>query len=125
MSHKQLVIELLVCILQLHHNLVGSPFIYADPNAAGAREFDIEYSRWGQPGIANSQFVVQPYTTNKEHRFKLIGEMYTHRIRWSGSSSPDQVQFETWSVAGQQVHAWTNTGELHTIWLHVRQQLYS
>jgi hypothetical protein len=101
----------------MHPNLVASPFLYAANSADGSsREIDVvEFARWGQPSIPNSQFVVQPYSSNPPHVFNMTGVGHTHRVRWSGSSSPQQVEFEAYSADGSVIKSWTNTGEL-AVW---------
>jgi hypothetical protein len=99
-------------LLQMHPNLVASPFLYADnaPNGS-SRELDVvEFARWGQPSIPNSQFVVQPWATSPPHVFNVSGVGSTYRMRWSGSSSPQQVQFEAYGADGALIKSWTNTG---------------
>ncbi|WIA39888.1 hypothetical protein OEZ86_013330 [Tetradesmus obliquus] len=96
----------------MHHNLVASPFLYAANAPDGSsRELDVvEFGRWGQPINANSQYVVQPWNTNPPHVFNVSGVGHTHRMRWSGGSSPQQVQFESFSADGRLIQSWTNTG---------------
>ncbi|KAF6258863.1 hypothetical protein COO60DRAFT_1075566 [Scenedesmus sp. NREL 46B-D3] len=97
----------------MHPNLVASPFLYAENAPDGSsRELDVvEFARWGQPSIPNSQFVVQPWTSNPPHVFNVSGVGHTHRMRWSGSGSPQQVQFEAYAADGALMRSWTNTGE--------------
>lgn len=96
----------------MHHNLVASPFLYAANAPDGSsRELDVvEFGRWGQPINANSQYVVQPWNTNPPHVFNVSGVGHTHRMRWSGGSSPQQAQFESFSADGRLIQSWTNTG---------------
>jgi hypothetical protein len=101
-------------LVQMHPNLVASPFLYADNAPDGSsRELDVvEFARWAQPSIPNSQYVVQPWTSNAPHVFNVSGVGHTHRMRWSGSSIPQQVQFESYAADGRLIHSWTNTGEV-------------
>lgn len=95
----------------LHPSLVASAFLYA----TDTQEFDvIEHSRWSWPSSANSQFVVQPWQTSPPHRFNLSGSLFTHRLRWAGTTSPSEVTFETYAGAGAEpgglLASWTATG---------------
>ena len=56
------------------------------------REMDIEISRWGDPQIANSQYVVQPYyVAANVRRFTTPAGRMTHSFRWE----PGKVSFRT------------------------------
>jgi|WetSurSiteA1Bulk_404760.scaffolds.fasta_scaffold00244_15 hypothetical protein len=58
------------------------------------REIDIEYSRWDDPGYANSQFVVQPYWESANiYRWEttLPGSNSTSGFKWT----PTAVLFKT------------------------------
>jgi hypothetical protein len=47
------------------------------------REMDVEFSRWGDPGNANAQFVVQPYFVPANvSRFDAPAGPLTHFLRW-------------------------------------------
>jgi hypothetical protein len=47
------------------------------------RELDIEISRWGDPSIANAQYVVQPYyVAANVFRFSSPAGQVTHSFRW-------------------------------------------
>lgn len=47
------------------------------------RELDIEISRWGDPTIANAQYVVQPYyVAANVFRFSTPAGRVTHAFRW-------------------------------------------
>jgi hypothetical protein len=47
------------------------------------RELDIEISRWGDPSIANAQYVVQPYyVAANVFRFSTPAGRVTHTFRW-------------------------------------------
>ena len=56
------------------------------------REFDVELSRWGDPAIANAQYVVQPYyVAANVHRFAAPAGRLTHSVRWE----PGRAEFST------------------------------
>jgi hypothetical protein len=47
------------------------------------RELDLEFSRWGDPGVRNAQFVVQPYyVPTNVARFEAPAGVLTHSLRW-------------------------------------------
>jgi hypothetical protein len=65
-----------------------------DDQAAGQnhRELDIEISRWGDPSIANAQFVIQPYYVPANVlRFDAPAGRLTHGFRWE----PGRASFKT------------------------------
>ena len=71
------------------------------------RELDVEISRWGDPGIDNAQFVVQPYYVPANvRRFALPAGPMAHAFAWS----PGRVAFQTAAVAGAPIatHAFTS-----------------
>ena len=56
------------------------------------RELDIDISRWGDPGIPNAQYVVQPYYVPANvARFSAPAGTLTHAFRWE----PGRVSFRT------------------------------
>lgn len=56
------------------------------------REIDIEISRWGDPSIANAQYVVQPYyVAANVFRFAAPAGRVTHTFRWE----PGRVTFRS------------------------------
>jgi hypothetical protein len=56
------------------------------------RELDIEISQWGDPSIANAQFVVQPYyVAANVLRFAAPAGRLTHGFRWE----PGRASFRT------------------------------
>jgi hypothetical protein len=80
-------------------------------------EFDIEFSRWGNPGNAyNAQFVAQPASWGGNvHRFHVaLGDTETtsHAMRWM----PHAVDGRSWrggpdeESAGSLIASWTYTG---------------
>ncbi len=88
-----------------------------DPTApqVGYRELDMEFSRWGETGPLNAQYVVQPWEeAGHRHRFTLTSDtrLSTHRFTWQG----DHVTFESYTgrpsdpTADPDLHTWTYTG---------------
>jgi hypothetical protein len=79
-------------------------------------EFDIEFSRWGNPGSDIGQFVAQPWDwPGNISRFDAAfvdGEITSHAIRWL----PDRVECRSWRGGPQdestsvQIYSWTYTG---------------
>jgi hypothetical protein len=56
------------------------------------RELDVEISRWGDPAIANAQYVVQPYyVAANVRRFAAPAGRLTHSFRWE----PGRAIFRT------------------------------
>ena len=56
------------------------------------RELDIEISQWGDPGVPNAQYVVQPYYVPANvARFRAPAGTLTHAFRWE----PGRVSFRT------------------------------
>jgi hypothetical protein len=61
------------------------------------RELDVEISRWGDPTIANAQYVVQPYyVAANVRRFTAPSGRLTHSFRWE----PGRASFRTVRGAG-------------------------
>jgi hypothetical protein len=79
-------------------------------------EFDIEFSRWGDPGRDIAQFVAQPADWyGNVDRFDATfseGEITTHAFRWL----PDRVECRSWrggptdEAPENLIHSWTYTG---------------
>jgi hypothetical protein len=72
------------------------------------REIDIEFSRWGENGGLNAQYVLQPWdVSGNRHRFSmnLPGTDSVHRFDWS----PDLIQFDSWDGSGMPLQSWTYT----------------
>lgn len=79
-------------------------------------EFDIEFSRWGDPSDDIAQFVAQPFDwPGNLSRFDAAfadGEITSHAFRWL----PDRVECRSWrggpgdEASSVQIHAWTYTG---------------
>jgi len=102
---------------QLDKNVVLGLFTWDDTAPEyNYREIDIEFSRWGEEGGDNSQFVVQPWDhAGNRHRFNMLleGSHSLHRFNWTRGS----VQFssyqgrppdlggaiETWVYAGPDI----------------------
>jgi hypothetical protein len=80
----------------LDPNAVLGLFTWSDATHQAHREIDIEFSRWGEKGAPNAQYVVQPATVSSHlHRFAIAGGGPTsHVFRWR----PGSVSFE--SVVG-------------------------
>jgi len=80
---------------------------YVQPPDAFFREIDLEFSRWGNPGNLNSQFVVQPFSIpGNIERFdmNLAGTGHSgHFFDWKADSI---VFSSTW---GSSSHSWTFT----------------
>lgn len=58
------------------------------------REIDIEFSRWGEPGADNAQFVIQPWNVSgNRYRFnmELEGDYSTHSFAWY----EDRIEFSS------------------------------
>jgi hypothetical protein len=61
------------------------------------RELDVEVSQWGDPSIANAQFVVQPYyVAANVFRFTAPPGRLTHTFRWE----PGRALFRIFKGAG-------------------------
>lgn len=79
-------------------------------------EFDIEFSRWGDPGRAIGQFVAQPWDWyGNVSRFDASfgeGEATSHAFRWLN----DRVECRSWrggpldEAPENMIHSWTYTG---------------
>ena len=66
------------------------------------RELDVEISRWGDAGIDNAQYVVQPYyVAANVRRFAAPAGRLSHRIRWE----PGRAAFSTERPGGAGVAA--------------------
>ncbi len=79
-------------------------------------EFDIEFSRWGNPASAIGQFVAQPYDwPGNLNRFDATfssNEITSHAFRWLH----DRVECRSWrggpldEATSAQIYSWTYTG---------------
>jgi hypothetical protein len=79
-------------------------------------EFDIEFSRWGDPGREIGQFIAQPYYWSGTYsRFDYTfseGEITSHAFRWL----PDRIECRSWrggpidEAPENMIHTWTYTG---------------
>jgi hypothetical protein len=54
----------------LDPNIVVGFFTWSDDDAFANREIDVEFSRWGDPAAANTQFAIQPYAS-RGHLFRF------------------------------------------------------
>jgi hypothetical protein len=86
-------------------NTVVGLFTYDPDPAWTQREIDVEIARWGDALNGNSQFVVQPHTTDGNiSRFDIGGlAPTTHKFRWRSN----QVLFR--SLVGE--HPYPSEGE--------------
>jgi len=99
---------------QLDKNVVLGLFTWDDTAPEyNYREIDIEFSRWGEEGGDNSQFVVQPgYHTGNRHQFNIAlqGSHSTHWFNWNSGS----VQFSSYQGRppdlGGEIETWVYTG---------------
>lgn len=60
------------------------------------REIDIEFSRWGEAGAPNAQYVVQPFDragNRQRFSFQQSGSSSWHRFTWKSGS----VNFASWN----------------------------
>ena len=79
-------------------------------------EFDIEFSRWGNPADDMAQFVAQPCDwSGNMSRFDMMfaeDEITSHAFRWL----PDRVECSSWrgglhdETPENIIHSWTYTG---------------
>jgi len=78
---------------RLDPNIVAGLFTWDDAAPQyHYREIDFEFSRWGDPGSENAQFVVQPFATPgniKRFRVELTGDPSTHALAWT----PERLDF--------------------------------
>jgi hypothetical protein len=94
---------------EINENAVLGLFTWENEGAFNHREIDIEVSRWGDPGNANGQYVIQPYgTPGNMHRFpmNLRGVGSSHRFEWRS----DWVDFSSRSESGSMLARWRYTG---------------
>jgi hypothetical protein len=67
-----------------------------DDDTAINHQMDIQLSQWGQTGVPNGQFVIQPFFVPANAvRFQAPSGTATFELRWS----PGQASFEAWSGA--------------------------
>jgi len=79
-------------------------------------EFDVEFSRWGDPTNDIGEYVAQPYDyTGNVNRFDAgfsDGELTSHAFRWL----PDRVECRSWrggpfdESPSSMIHSWTYEG---------------
>jgi hypothetical protein len=74
------------------------------------REIDIEMSRWGEAGVPNAQFVVQPYTApGHRHRFDTMPGAQVSSLSFSWSAGAVRFRSATGVDEGS-VTEWTYEG---------------
>lgn len=116
LGYGQYVFHIASRLDQLDPNVVLGLFTYDESPDYNYREIDIEFSRWGDPLYDNSQFVIQPYTTDGNiERFNTAlakGQKSTHGFDWE----PDHISFQSlfgdqlFPGSANQIHTWTYTG---------------
>jgi hypothetical protein len=99
---------------QLDKNIVMGLFTWDDTAPEyNYREIDIEFSRWGDAGAANAQYVVQPWSNSgNRQRFDmaLSSDYSTHSFQWSNSAILfSSYQGHTPSL-GDAIETWSYTG---------------
>lgn len=114
-GHGTYVFTLASPVHQLDENVVLGLFTWDDVAPQHHyREVDIEFSRWGEVGGTNAQYVVQPWTTQgNRHRFNIPAEeaVSTHRFTWL----PTAAHFFSSRgrlyphVPADELHAWSYT----------------
>jgi hypothetical protein len=57
------------------------------------REWDVEFSRWGDPALPNARFVVQPATdeAHNVHKFTAPDDVLTVTVRWEAGRAAFKV----------------------------------
>ncbi|MCA9063850.1 MAG: hypothetical protein KDA96_12345 [Planctomycetaceae bacterium] len=104
-------------------NVVVGLFLYEDQS----REFDFELSKWGDVSRPNSQFVVQPASASRMHRFDMEGrsrisvsldwhEGYVWCRCWDAESL-DEDPFAEWMYTGNDVPKEGNLRPHINLWL--------
>jgi len=95
-------------IAALDKNVVLGMFTWDDDPTSAHREIDIEFSRWGQAGDPNSQYVVQPWD-QAGHRYRFtcpsISGQSVHSLVWAAgsvtfTSTHGQTQLGSWIFDG-------------------------
>jgi len=80
-------------------------------------EIDIEYSRWGNAGNADAQYIAQPGGTGNVSRFNATyadSEIASHAFRWL----PDRIEYRSWrggpetEATSASIAKWTYTGAM-------------
>jgi hypothetical protein len=72
------------------------------------REIDVEFSRWGEDGAQNAQYVIQPWDiSGNRHRYSmnLTGTDSVHRFDWRS----DRIEFDSWDGNDTLLQSWTYT----------------
>lgn len=110
------------CVAELDPRVVLGLFTW-DTYAAAAlpgqdQEIDVEFSRWGDPGNVNAQYVIQPWDQlGNLHRFSVdcgaSPQRTTHTFDWQ----PDRISFTSYRgdcalvpAEGNVVQRWCYTG---------------
>jgi len=101
----------------LANNLVLGIFTWSYSDTPNNSEVDIEFSKWNNETVTNSQYVVQPPSVENLHRFTTTLDEATinttHIIEWK----PNEINFS--SMYGcylaspselNIIQSWTNTG---------------
>ena len=109
---------------QLDPNIIFSPFLWEYPQCYSTdtwwnspNEFDIEFSRWGNPGNWPAQYAAQPWDwAGNVHRFELPQEAaaqeLTNELYWT----PFSMECRTWvghedePTSETLVNSWTYLG---------------
>jgi hypothetical protein len=83
-------------------------YTLSDAGAAAAdrnpREWDVEFSRWGDPAGKNARYIVQPsYVDKNMVRFMAPAGVLTHQIRWESGSVRMTTANEGQAVAAEHV----------------------
>jgi len=118
LGYGQYIFHLASRVDQLDKNIVLGLFTWDDTAPEhNYREVDIEFSRWGDAGNDNAQFVVQPWNNpGNMHRFnaELQADESTHGFDWRA----DRVFFQSMQgrqpfpgPAGSEIAAWTYAGD--------------
>lgn len=104
-------------VANLDPHVVLGLFTWSDDPAYANREIDIEFATWGEgPSSLNAQYVVQPATRGRLHRFQMDSRIgaSVHSFTWL----PDSVSFlsvrgikPTPSVPSDVIQQWKFTGE--------------
>lgn len=99
--------ELADPVNELDKNTVLGVFTWDDGAPPYYREIDIELSRWGDAGYADSQYVVQPYTVSGNmHRFETSHNGETvHSFAWSSKG----IAFKSVKSDGALIDSWSYT----------------
>jgi hypothetical protein len=95
LGYGKYIFNLATKLDELDKNIVFGIFTWNDKPDANHHEVDIELSKWGNEEFLNSQYVVQPDTSEKNKKrfeMKLEGNFTSHIINWN----PDSLVFESY-----------------------------